>query len=353
MKINEPIFDVEKAKNAIEKGRRSKWWLRKGALARGFWYVDANGKKITDAEQLERIKLIVIPPAWKHVRIAPTAGSRLQAVGMDTTGRIQYKYNAKFSEKRQNIKFSKIESFGKHLPRLRQVTNEHLSLSGFPREKVLALMLRLINSLYFRVGTEKSVKHYRTFGITTLQNKHLKIGKKGELIFEFVGKSHIAHRRILVDKELSALMNELKELGGKRKLFNYLTEDGKPHPIKPGELNNYLKTATAPEFSAKDFRTWGGTLLAAIELAEIGPAEDEKARKSNLVRAVKKVAEHLGNTPAVCRSSYIHPKIINSYEAGKTLDEFRPRKSRLIKKQQSEYESEEKALLRLFEAISK
>jgi DNA topoisomerase-1 len=344
-----PIFDTRKTKEIIAKGKRAKWWKRKGSKSRGFFYVDADGKRIADEKHLERIKSLVIPPAWKYVRISPFATSNLQAVGMDTTGRIQYLYHAKFSEKQQKKKFAKIEKFGEYLPKLRKITNEHLELEGFPREKVLAIMLRLINSLYIRLGTEKSVKHYKTYGITTLQNRHLEIGKNGELIFSFVGKHHIKHRKVLVDEDLCAVMNDLKAIGGARKLFNFLDESGKPRPIKPRDINEYLKQTTAPEFSAKDFRTWGGTLLAALELAEIGKAEDEKALKKNIVKAIKLVAEQLGNTPTVCRGSYVHPKVIQSYEAGITIDEFVPRKNRKISRIQSDYKPEEKALMRLFQ----
>lgn len=348
MTKNTPIFDTYRAKKNIEKGKRAKWIQRKGGKSRGFHYIDKNGKKVTDEKTLERIKSLVIPPAWKYVRISPAASSSLQAVGMDTTGRIQYLYHPKFAEKQQQKKFAKIEKFGEFLPKLRQMTNEHLSLEGFPREKVLAVMTRLINSLYIRVGTEKSVKNYKTYGITTLQNRHLEIGKKGELVFSFVGKHHIKHRKVLVDEELASLMKDLKSIGKARKLFHYLDENGKPHSIKPIDINNYLKAATSPEYSAKDFRTWGGTLLAALELAEIGCCDDEKLLKKNILNAVKKVAEQLGNTPTVCRSSYIHPKIIKSYESGVTIDEFVPRKKRKIKKIQEE--AEEKALMKLFKS---
>lgn len=348
MQAKKPLFDVVKAKLSIEKGRRSRWWQRKGTMARGFYYIDGAGLKIAADEHLERIKGLVIPPAWKNIRISPTAGSRLQAVGMDTTGRVQYLYHPKFSARQQRQKFERIESFGKYLPQLREVTNEHITLDGFPREKVLAVMMRLINSLYFRVGTEKSARHYKTFGITTLQNRHLQIGRKGELIFEFVGKSHVQHRKILVDAELASIMKEIKELGRARKLFHYIDAEGKPRSIKPGDINSYLKAATTPEYSSKDLRTWGGSLLAAIQLAEIGKSDDEAQLKKNIVKAVKNVAEHLGNTPAVCRGSYIHPAVLRLYEDGKTLDEFRPKKERKIKRLQNDYEPEEIALLKLF-----
>ncbi len=348
-----PLFDIQKARQIIEKGRRAKWWQRKGSMSRGFSYVDAGGRKITAEEHLERIRSLVIPPAWRYVRVSPAASSRLQAVGIDTTGRIQYLYHTKFSEKQQRKKFAKIEKFGEYLPQLRKVTNEHIALEGFPREKVLAVMMRLINSLYMRIGTEKSARFYKTYGITTLQNRHLEFGRKGALVFDFVGKSHIKHRKVLVDEELAALMKDLKELGGVRKLFHYVDEEGKTRAVKPGDINRYLKTVTAPEFSAKDFRTWGGTLLAAVELAEIGKARDEQELKKNIVKAVKKVADQLGNTPTVCRGSYIHPAVLKTYEAGVTLDEFRPRAKRRIHRIEPDYEPEEKALLKLFREMTR
>lgn len=345
-----PIFDASRAKQTIERGRRAKWIRRRGSKSRGFFYTDSQGARVTNEITLERIRSLVIPPAWRHVRISPAASSAIQAVGMDTTGRIQYLYHTKFSEKQQRKKFEKIVRFGEYLPRLRDVTNEHISLDGFPREKVLAVMMRLINSLYMRVGTEKSARHYRTYGITTLHNKHLEIKRGGELVFDFVGKSHVKHRKVLVDEELASVMKDLKQLGGARKLFHYLDDAGKARPVRPGDLNTYIKQITTPEFSCKDFRTWGGTLLAATALADLGKAEDEKQLKKNIVRAVKSVAEQLGNTPTVCRGSYIHPRVISAYESGVTLDEFRPKSTRRIRRVESDYEPEERALLRMLKS---
>lgn len=340
------LTKTERARATIDRGRRAKWWRRSGSKSRGFHYIDDRGKRIAAEQSLERIRQLVIPPAWRYVRISPSEGSRVQAVGMDTTGRVQYLYNEQFAQRQQRRKFRKIERFGELLPRFRKVTNKHLSLEGFPREKVLAVMMRLINSLYFRVGSEKSVRHYKTYGITTLQNRHLTIGR-GRLVFDFVGKSHIKHRKILVDRDLANVMAELKELGPARKLFHYLDDDGTVRAIKPADINAYIKTATAPEFSSKDFRTWGGTLLAAVELAELGPAEAETEIKRRLVRAIKRVAEQLGNTPTVCRSSYIHPTVIKAYTNGVTIAEYEPRRSRRIKLSESEYEPGEPALLEL------
>jgi DNA topoisomerase-1 len=353
MTKNKQIFDKKKALAVIEKGRRAKWWRRMGGKSSGFYYLDARGERIKDQQQLERIKSMVIPPAWKHVRISPSANGKIQAVGMDMTGRVQYLYNPQFRAKQEKKKFAKIERFGEHLPKMRQITNQHLELEGLPREKILALMTRLINSLYIRLGSEKSVKHYQTYGITTLQNRHLEIKNGGELIFKFVGKHHIKHRKLLVDEDLAGILKDLQAFGKARKLFNYADRNGKPKPVTSGDINRYLKEVIAPEFSAKDFRTWGGTILAAVELAEIGGHDDPKTVNKNIVKAVKKVAEQLGNTPTVCRSSYIHPAVINAYQKGVTISEFTRRKKRRISGSKTGLAPEEWALIKLFETMGK
>lgn len=343
------IFDPAKTKEMICRGRRSKWILRKGGKASGFKYFNCSGKRITDEAVLDRIKGLVIPPAWKHVRICPSPNGRLQVVGMDTKGRIQYRYHPAYERKMQRKKFAKVEEFGQFLPELRRTTTEHLSLDGLPREKVLAAVIRLINVLYFRVGTDLSARHYKTFGITTLHKKHLQIKPRGKLEFSYVGKSHVEHRKILVDEELAEIVGAVAGLPKGRKLFRYVDEEGSPRAITPAMVNRYLKEITDPKFSSKDFRTWGGTLLTAIELAETGPAESRQAAEKNIVEVVKRVAAELGNTPAVCRGSYIHPAVLDSYRKGITLTEFQPRQERMIKRSQQGLEPEEAALIRLFE----
>lgn len=339
------------AKQVIESNGRAKWWKRQGTKEAGFTYAAANGHPITNEQQLERIHALVIPPAWQEVRIAPSPTSSLQVVGIDGSGRVQYHYHADFVAQQQGKKFSKIEHFGEFLPSLRQRTNADIAQEGLPREKALAVMVRLINELYFRVGSEASVERYRTYGITTLRNQHLEIGQDGEVRFGFIGKHHVAHRRVLVDPELHDLLREIKAIKGQR-LFQYLDEHGKPRAITPRDVNHYIKTATAPQFSAKDFRTWGGTLLAATALAELGPTDNEHQRKHNLVVAVEQVAEQLGNTPAVCRGSYIHPVVLEKYEQGVTLKDFRQAAQRAIRRHQPDYEIEELELMKLFEKSS-
>jgi len=318
-----------------------------GKTPRGFYYLDKNDQRLRSEEHIARIKSLVIPPAWQDVRINPFAGGKIQALGIDLNGRKQYIYHPTFVRKQQRKKFARIERFGEFLPNIKQLTNEHIALKGLPREKVLAVVIRLINSLYFRVGTDMSVDRYKTYGITTLQKRHLAIGRGGKLEFDFVGKSHVRHRKILVDAELAAVIREIFEIKRGRKLFRYIDESGKPRPITPSQINRYLKDATDLQFSAKDFRTWGGSLLAAVKLAEIGPADTVTAVKKNIVAAIKQVADELGNTPSVCRSSYIHPVVLDSYTAGVTIDEYRPRRSRSITLVAA-LEPEERALLNLF-----
>jgi DNA topoisomerase-1 len=337
---------------AVEMGSRARWWRRTGTKSRGFRYEDARGRRVTDEAALARIKSLAIPPAWRHVRVAPGARCRVQAIGVDKLGRVQRIYDPQFVARRQREKFDKIVRFGEALPNLRRKTNEDIAREGLPRERVLAVVIRLINELHFRVGSEESVKKYRTYGVTTLRNRHLEIAPGGRLVFSFTGKHHIKHRRVLVDEELAALTGDIQRLKGSRLFHFYDEEQKRVRPVSPRDVNDYIKAATSAEFSAKDFRTWGGTLRAAVELADLGVAEDERQAKRNIVKAVKRVAEYLGNTPGVCRGSYIHPLVLQSYLKGVTLEEFRPRRERRIGRQQPEYLPEERALLKMLKAQS-
>lgn len=334
---------------SVTRDRRARWWRRAGSKSRGFRYETADGKPVEDEAALERIKSLVIPPAWREVRISPSPRSALQAIGVDKMGRAQRIYHTSFVAKRARRKYEKIERFGEALPRLRRKTNEDIAREGLCKERVLAVVVRLINDLYFRVGSEESVKRYRTYGVTTLRNRHIEIKPRGRLEFKFTGKHHIKHRRILVDEELASLVRDIKSIRG-AKLFKYVGEDGRVRAVTPRDVNEYIKSATSHEFSAKDFRTWGGTLLAASELAEIGCCEDERGAKKNVVAAVRRVAEHLGNTPSVCRSCYIHPKVLEEYMRGRSIEEFRPRRARRISRSQPDYTVEEVALLKLLRA---
>src|SRR5215213_10121183 len=335
---------------SVTRDRRARWWRRTGSKSRGFRYETADGRRLEDEAALERVRSLVIPPAWRDVRISPSPRSPLQAIGVDKAGRVQRIYHPAFVARRARRKYDKVERFGEALPGLRRKANEDITREGLGKERVLAVVVRLINDLYFRVGSEESVRRYRTYGVTTLRNRHLEIERGGRLVFKFTGKHHIKHRRILVDEELAALVRDIKAIGGAR-LFEYVGEDGKIRAVTPRDVNDYIKAAAGAEFSAKDFRTWGGTLLTAVELAELGGCEDERRAKQNVVAAVKRVAERLGNTPSVCRSCYIHPKVFEAYERGRTIEEFRPRRARrLIHGRQPDYSVEELALLKLLRA---
>ena len=193
----------------LDRGVRRRWWRRLGSKSRGFRYETAAGLPVKGEAEMARIASLVIPPAWKQVRISPAASSRLQAIGVDTSGRVQYLYHPQFSARQQRRKYEKIERFGESLPALRRRTNEDIQLEGLPRERVLAVVVRLINDLYFRVGSEESVRRYRTYGVTTLRNQHFEVGRGGRLVFDFVGKHHVRHRVIHVDEELAALMQDI------------------------------------------------------------------------------------------------------------------------------------------------
>ncbi len=329
----------------FSRGGRSRWWKRCGLKETGFTYCDHNGLPLPEAA-VERIRALVIPPAWTEVRIAPSERSPLQVLGLDTGGRPQYRYHPRFVAKHQALKYDKLRRFGEALPALRRETNAHLGDPSLSKERVLAVTLRLINDLYFRVGSDASVEKYETFGITTLQNRHLTLKPGGVLLFDFIGKKHVPQKRVLTDPALAATLQEIKALRGQR-LFQYRDESGAVHPILARDVNAYLKRVAGPEFSAKDFRTWGGTLHAAIALAELGPETNERKRAKNMGAAAKSVSEWLGNTPAVCRAAYIHPLVFDLYEKGITLTDFRSRRERRIVQLQPEYEPEEVSLLAL------
>ncbi len=339
---------AERLRRVMERGGRAQWWHRKGAKEDGFWYEDAKGRRVTDEEQLARIAHLAIPPGYTEVRVAPSSHSNLQAIAVDSSGRIQYRYHIDYAACQARKKFEKIEHFGEHLPKLRHVSNQHIAEEGLGKNRVLAVVTRLINDLYFRLGSEDSVEQYKTYGITSLRNYHLHELDESHLLFQFTGKHHIHQRRILVDGALVELMREIRAIPGVR-LFNYLDAEGNPRPITPTDVNHYIKSAMGSAFSAKDFRTWGGTLQAAIALAEMGKPENDKQAKHNIVETAKIVADRLGNTPSVCRESYIHPVVFERYQQGITLRDFRPAAQRVIRRHHEEYTLEEVELIKLFQ----
>src|SRR3954451_906247 len=319
-------------------------WRRLGSSGR-FRYVDARGNAIRDEEKLERIRALVIPPAWKDVWISSSPSSKLQATGIDAAGRRQYLYHATFRAQQEQAKFDKLIRFAERLPDLRLAMAEHMERESLDRLRVSAIAMRLINAGWFRVGSERYAKESRTYGITTLRKGHVKVrGKK--ICFDFRGKHRTIVRTTLVDQELAGAVKELLALPGGRRLFRY-EWDGGVCSLTGARLNDYVREYLGEEFTAKDFRTWGGTLIAAIALAERGPVESEAEAKRAVAAAMRRVGNELGNTPAVARSSYVSPAVIDQYLDGRTIEDFRPRHLRVVRARNIDLDPEEQALLSL------
>jgi DNA topoisomerase-1 len=288
--------------------------IRRERAGRGFRFVGVHGRPVRDAETLARIHGLVIPPAWTDVWICPIANGHLQATGHDARGRKQYRYHPRWREVRDEEKYGRMLAFGAALPRIRRRVRRDLKQPGLPRNKVLAIVVFLLENTLIRVGNEEYSRENGSYGLTTLLDQHADI--HGSTIqFHFRGKSGKMRRVELTDKRLARLVKRCRDLPG-HELFQYLDDEGQPHGIDSADVNDYLREISGQEFTAKDFRTWAGTILAATTLIQIGPSPSAHAGKQRTVAAVKFVAECLGNTVAVCRKCYIHPQVLESYLAG-------------------------------------
>jgi DNA topoisomerase-1 len=319
-------------------------WRRVGSSGR-FRYLDARGNAITDEEKLERVRALVIPPAWKDVWISPNASAKLQATGVDAAGRRQYLYHATFRAQQEQAKFDKLIRFAERLPELRAAMAEHMEHDTLDRLHVSAIAMRLINAGWFRVGSERYAKESRTYGITTLRKSHVNV-RGNKIAFDFRGKHRTVVRTTLVDEELAASVKELLDLPGGRRLFRYEWDGGRCS-LTGARLNDYVRDYLGEDFTAKDFRTWGGTLIAAIAFAERGPVETETEAKRVIPAVMRRVGNELGNTPAVARSSYVSPAVIDQYLDGRTIEDFRPRHLRVVTARNPGLDREEQALLSL------
>jgi DNA topoisomerase-1 len=319
-------------------------WRRAGSRRR-FRYLDADGREIKDEETLERIRALAIPPAWKDVWISPSPRSKLQATGVDAAGRTQYLYHPSYRARQEAAKYDKLIRFAEALPELRRAMAEHVALDGLPPEKVAAIAVRLINLGWFRVGSDRYARSSRTFGITTLRKGHVRV-RGSRISFRYRGKHQIMVRSAIVDRELAGAMRDLLALPGSR-LFQYDLPDGTRCNLDARRLNDYIRTYLGAEFTAKDFRTWGGTLIAAIAFAEQEPPENPTQAKRRVAEVMRKVACVLGNTPAVARSSYVSPAVVEQYLDGRTIDDFRPRHLRVVGARDVGLDREEMATLSL------
>lgn len=320
-------------------------WRRAGSKGR-FRYLDAHGKTITDEAKLERIEALVIPPAWKDVWISPHARAKLQATGVDAAGRRQYLYHPEFRAQQEQAKFDKLVRFAEKLPELRAAMAEHMERDRYDRERVCAIAVRLINLGWFRVGSDRYAKSSRTYGVTTLYRKHVSVRGK-RVAFKFRAKHKVLIHTTLVDSELAQAIKDLLALPGGGRLFRYENGNGEIATLNAAVLNAYIQEHLGDEFSAKDFRTWGGTLLAAVALAEHGPPDTETEAKRTLAAVMRSVGEQLGNTPAVARSSYVSPAVVEQYLDGRTIDDFRPRHLRVVRARDIGLDPEEQAVTSL------
>ncbi|GAB4461103.1 MAG: DNA topoisomerase IB [Armatimonadaceae bacterium] len=286
---------------------RKKW-------GRGFRYLNPDGSPVEDDATRERIEALAIPPAYTDVWISPHANGHLQATGIDDRGRKQYLYHARWQEIRDAVKFHRMVAFGSILPRLRKTVDEDLHQKGLPREKVLATVVRLLDATAIRVGNEEYARKNHSFGLTTLHNDHVAV-RGSKIAFHFRGKSGKEHEIELRDREVARVVRQCQELPG-QELFAYRDNEGDEHDVDSGDVNTYLHEIAGEEFTAKDFRTWAGTVfcLEGLLCPVAEPGLSETQRKRRIREAVKQVAERLGNTPAVCRKSYIHPSLIAAYE---------------------------------------
>jgi DNA topoisomerase I len=326
-----------------EVGARIGW--TRGGSRRRFRYFDVHGNEITDEEKLERVRSLVIPPAWKDVWISASPRAKLQATGVDAAGRKQYLYHPAYRARQEKAKYDRLIGFAERLPVLREAMAAHMELEGFPADKVTAIAVRLINLGWFRVGGDRYAKGSRTFGITTLRKNHVVV-RGSRISFRYRGKHSIMLRSAVVDAELAGAMRELIALPGAR-LFQYELPDGSRGNLDQRKLNEYVKTNLGDDYTAKDFRTWGGTLLAAIELAQHDPPETPAEAKRQIAAVMRHVGEKLGNTPAVARSSYVSPAVVEQYLDGRTIEDFRPRHLRVLGARDVGLDPEEQSTLSL------
>ena len=289
--------------------------IRRRKAGSGFNYIAPSDKPVTDEATLDRIRKLAIPPAWTDVWISPSARSHIQAVGRDQRGRKQYRYHDGWRQARDSHKYDRVIAFGRALPKLRRRVEQDLGRRGLPREKVLAAVVRVMEITLIRVGNKEYAKQNKSFGLTTLRDRHARIGE-GKAIFEFRGKSGKVHRTGFRDRRLARIVKACQDLPGQQ-LFQYLDEDGERRAVESADVNAYIRETIGEDFSAKDIRTWAGTVSAARALLAAEPCASAAQAKRNINTCVKAVAGVLGNTAAVCRGSYIHPAVLNGYAEGR------------------------------------
>jgi DNA topoisomerase I len=332
---------VTDARPGITRKRRGK----------NFQYFDPEGKRVTDEDTLRRIKSLAIPPAWTDVWICPLANGHLQATGRDARKRKQFRYHPRWREVRDETKYERMKLFGEALPKIRGRVDQDLALPGLPREKVLATIVRLLETTFIRVGNEEYARENHSYGLTTLRDKHVEI-EGTKVHFHFKGKSGKVHSIDVQDKQLARIVKKCRDVPG-YELFQYIDEQGEHRSVDASDVNEYLRSITDEPFTAKDFRTWAGTVLACSLLREFELCETQTQAKKNVVQAIASVAERLGNTPSVCRKCYVHPQVIESYMSGGMVKAFEEQVKKEVEKSPHALGREELDVLYLLEEKAK
>ena len=315
-----------------------------------FEYFGTKRKPVRDEQRLLRIKRLAIPPAWSDVWICPSPNGHIQATGRDARGRKQYRYHERWREIRDENKYDRMIIFGKALPKIRKRLQRDFGLSGLPRTKVLATVVQLLERSFIRIGNEEYARENKSFGLTTMQDRHVNV-KGSTLRFRFRGKGGREHEVDVTDRRIARIVSKLQDLPG-QDLFQYVDDAGEVHDITSQDVNEYLREITGEEFTAKDFRTWAGTVLAAVALRTAGASETKKQVKANIRSAIVAVAEVLGNTPAVCRRCYIHPAILEAYLNGNAINGFKPNTQEDFEKKGIDLASAQAAVLKFLQGAS-
>ncbi|ACL60197.1 DNA topoisomerase IB [Methylobacterium nodulans] len=321
---------------------------RRKRNGRGFRYIDPDGRPVKDEAVLKRIKALAIPPAYTEVWICQHANGHIQATGRDERGRKQYRYHPQFREVRESTKFAHMMAFAEALPALRATVQEHMSLRGLPREKVLATVVHLLETTLIRVGNDDYARSNRSYGLTTLRDPHVTV-EGAALKFRFKGKSGKVWQLSVRDRRVARIVKACQDLPG-QELFQYLDEDGVQRDVTSADVNAYLREISGRDITAKDFRTWSGTVLAALALQEFEVFDSQAAAKRNIRSAIERVAERLGNTPTICRKCYVHPEILGCYLEGKLLLQIRDEVQAELREDIHRLRPEETAVLALLQA---
>jgi len=324
--------------------------IQRKRVGKHFSYIGLDGKPIHDPDKLQRIKKLGIPPAWTNVWISPNEQGHIQATGRDAKGRKQYRYHPRWREVRDETKYDRLISFGESLPVIRERVAHDLSLSGLPYEKVLATIVRLLDTTLIRIGNEEYARENDSYGLTTMRSHHVDVNGS-KVHFHFRGKRGKEHVIDVSDRQLAKIVKRCQDLPG-HELFQYIDDNGELRTIESNDVNEYLREISGQDFTAKDFRTWGGTVIATDSLEELGAFDSQTQGKKNVVQAIKMTAEHLSNTPAICRKCYVHPGVLDAYTGGSLLNFLKEYASQEKKESPEGLRPEESRVLSFLKQLS-